>query len=168
MRKKEGVGCWKALDILRNSLDHVLQVTVSYWRTFKLENEIIKYAFWERSLWWLPLSRENKLKDVTLETGKFEVIWHLKTNDQVITWCQEAYNLIVSSYEQPKCMSHLSRMIFFKYIWREETGRVPVTYQLHRWVSPHSHLRASQMKHDICPKWYCWLHTAWNHLSLTT
>lgn len=30
MRKKEGVGCWKALDILQNSLDFILQVTISY------------------------------------------------------------------------------------------------------------------------------------------
>lgn len=30
MTEKEGVGCWKALDIPQNGLDFILQVTVSY------------------------------------------------------------------------------------------------------------------------------------------
>ena len=29
MREEEGVGCWEDLDMLQNSLDFILQVTIS-------------------------------------------------------------------------------------------------------------------------------------------
>lgn len=77
-------------------------VIINHEEFLKLGHYIIKYAFSEISLWYSPISGENNLEGVTLETGKFQINCLTFKNRSAGNYLTSR-RLNVSLYEQRMC-----------------------------------------------------------------